>query len=502
MAIDPDLYDIEVPDLPEGALTEVEISQVVGEFFPQARMEWARLSTLQKKIDGKLTRTWMPDTADLEYKDLFRKSSTPWLEFAATALGQGCRVDGFSVPAVWENAWQPSGMDGRQGHITRQAISLGYSFIAAIPHRDESKVVMRPMSSLTTFAVFDEPWDEHPEVALHLIEGNLQKPDSQRWMLLTPSGVHTFRGGWKTPSDVVFTSHPLDYTPVTRIGASYDYVPRSVVEPALPVYNRVVDATFTLQMVQRYGAFPQKWMAGGEALDDKVRVAVDSLIQASGVNGETARFGTFQPADLDQVVKALESHIRHMLAILQVPPTYGPFAAMVNMSAEGIAAAEAGYFRHLGDLRDPLGEGFELALRTAGDMLGAQVPDDAEVSWADVSSRSLGQAADAIQKLSSLPEDRRPPIETLLALIPGWTPADAIEAARQARAAAQPVQDSSETSLGAELKLRADALGVLVRAGVDRDEAAARVGLAGLDFTELIPTSLRDPSAIPPAIEQ
>lgn len=436
MANDPDLYDVELDEIPDGAMTEAEISQLVGEFFPKARQEWARLSTLQKKIDGKLTRTWMPDSADLEYKDLFRKSSTPWLDFAGTALGQGCRVDGFSEQAVWQRAWQSSGMDGRQGHVTRQAIALGYSFIASIPHRDPQKVVMRPMSSLKTFAVYDESWDEHPEVALHLIEGTLEKPDSQKWMLITASGVHTFRGGWKTPREVEFTDHGLGYTPVTRIGASYDDVPRSVVEPALPVYNRVVDATFTLQMVQRYGAFPQKWMAGGEALDDKVRVAVDSLIQASGVNGETARFGTFQPADLDQVVKALESHIRHMLAILQVPPTYGPFAAMVNMSAEGIAAAEAGYFRHLGDLRDPLGEGYELALRTSGDMLNVAVPDEAEVSWADVSSRSLSQAADAIQKLASLPDDQRPPMEMLLGFIPGWKPADAIAAASQARASA------------------------------------------------------------------
>lgn len=436
MVLDHNLYDVDLPEVGPGALTPTEIGTIVEEFWEKARREWARLSTLQKRLEGKLVRTWMPENADLEYKDLFRKASTPWLEFATNALGQGCRVDGFNVPEVWENAWQASGMDGRQGHVTRQAIGLGYSYLASIPHQDPSKVLMRPMSALKTFAVFGEPWDNHPEVVLHLIEGTMDKPASQRWMLITDSGVHKFTGAPKRPDDVEFVAHDLGYTPVTRIGATYDDVPRSVVEPALPVYRRVVDATFTLQMVQRYGAFPQKWMAGGEALDEGVRVAIDSLIQAVGVNGETARFGSFQPADLDQVVKALESHIRHMLSILQVPPTYGPFAAMVNMSAEGIAAAEAGYFRHLGDLQDPLGEGFELALRTAGEMLGVDVPETAEVSWADVSSRSLAQAADAIQKLASLPPEQQPPIEMLFALLPGWKPSDAREAALRAREAA------------------------------------------------------------------
>lgn len=499
MLTDAELYDIDLPEFPEGALSAVEISTLIDTFFPKARQEWTRLSTLQKKIDGKLTRTWMPENADLEYKDLFRKASTPWLNFAAAALGQGCRVDGFSVQPVWQRAWQSSGMDGRQGHLTRQSIALGYSYLAAIPHRDPSKVLLRPMSALKTFAVYDEPWDDFPRVVLHLVEGSLEKTASQKWMLITDRGVHRFTGGWKVPGDVEFTPHGLDYTPVARIGATYDDVPRSIVEPALQVYNRVVDATFTLQMVQRYGAFPQKWMAGGEALDENVRVAVDSLIQAVGINGETARFGSFQPADLDQVVKALEAHIRHMLSILQVPPTYGPFAAMVNMSAEGIAAAEAGYFRHLGDLQDPIGEGYELALRAAGDMLGEAVPDDAQVSWADVSSRSLAQAADAIQKLSSLPSP--PPAEMLFALLPGWKPADAIAAAARARET-QPVDGTPEASLGVELKLRADALGVLVRAGVDPQEAARRVGLDGIDFTGLIPTSLRDPAGDMPAIGQ
>ena len=34
-----------------------------------ARNEWQRLAMLQRKIEGRLTSTWTPDNADLEYKD-------------------------------------------------------------------------------------------------------------------------------------------------------------------------------------------------------------------------------------------------------------------------------------------------------------------------------------------------------------------------------------------------------------------------------------------------
>lgn len=45
----------------------------------------------------------------------------------------------------------------------------------------------------------------------------------------------------------------------------------------------------------------------------------------------------------------------------------------------------------------------------------------------------------------------------------------------------------------ADEKARADALGALIRAGVDPEAAAARVGLQGIRFTGAVPVALRMP---------
>ena len=45
----------------------------------------------------------------------------------------------------------------------------------------------------------------------------------------------------------------------------------------------------------------------------------------------------------------------------------------------------------------------------------------------------------------------------------------------------------------AALAVKADALGTLIRAGVDPDDAARRVGLPGVKFTGAVPVSLRLP---------
>jgi len=56
-------------------------------------------------------------------------------------------------------------------------------------------------------------------------------------------------------------------------------------------------------------------------------------------------------------------------------------------------------------------------------------------------------------------------------------------------------QEPAQTSAidPAELKARADAMGVLIRSGVDPASAAAEVGLSGVRFTGAVPVSLRPP---------
>lgn len=59
----------------------------------------------------------------------------------------------------------------------------------------------------------------------------------------------------------------------------------------------------------------------------------------------------------------------------------------------------------------------------------------------------------------------------------------------RAAAAAAPVDEA------AAIKAKADAMGVLIRSGVDPDSAAERVGLAGVKFTGAVPVSLRLPAS-------
>lgn len=405
------------------SLDLVGLGQLGGELQSDARNAWAPLQTLQRHVDGKLLKTWMPSNADAEYRDLLAKSASPWLGFARDAIAQGCIVSGYTNTDIWERAWRANGMDGRQDVVTRDAVGFGRGFVAVLPGVGGG-VSMRPMGALDTYAVYDDPWDEYPKYVLHR-----RKPRSARqtfweghWMLVDDEAIYRFSGTPAAPRDVMTQEHGMEFAPVVAVSNTLDVEPLSSIADKVSVYKRIVDATFTLQMTQRYGAFPQKWMAGGD-VDAELRASIDSLLHASGEAGDTARFGSFPAADLTQVVGALDAHIKHFAAVVQVPPHY-LLGAVVNMSAEGIAAAEAGYHRNLSARKKALGEGFELAMRTAAAMLGdetaAQSTSD-QVEWENVSSWSLSQVTDAVQKLMI----DTGPLESLYRMVPGWTKHDA-----------------------------------------------------------------------------
>lgn len=78
----------------------------------------------------------------------------------------------------------------------------------------------------------------------------------------------------------------------------------------------------------------------------------------------------------------------------------------------------------------------------------------------------------------------------------------ALTTSAAARGATAPAQPSDPNAEATALKAKFDALGVAVRAGVDPQDAAARLGLEGIEFTGAVPVSLRLPEADAAQLEE
>jgi hypothetical protein len=410
-------------------LTASEANGLAVELEKDARTEWARLNRFVRYARGHQKLPWLPDNAETEYRDLALKSASNWLELVIRAKSQGLYLDGYGDTdgdsRVWDEGWQANGMDARQHALNRATLTLGYSFQIIMPS-DDGGVYWRPEAATDLHAVYADDSDEWPDAAIRRLSKNRYElyDDEARYTLIGKLGS----------AEVAVSPHGLGVTPVVRVFSQLDLLgkPMGEVEPVIPIQDRIVDATFTLQMVAKYGAFPQRWIAGMEVPEDAegnpippaIKAYVDHIMLAADPD---TKFGQFQAADLRQYVDALEAHIRHLAAITQTPPHY-LLGSLVNLSAEALAAAEAGLQRNIREKREVMGEGYEQAFRLAALVLGdddAAFDLGAQVHWQDVESRSLAQTADALLKLAQLGV----PPRMLFRMIPGWTQRDADEAA-------------------------------------------------------------------------
>lgn len=426
-------------------LTPAAANAKAADLLKNGMSEWTRLRRFVRYARGQTKRPWLPDNAETEYRDIAEKSASNWIDLVIRATAQGLLVDSYgdvtddtpeTVSAdVWRNAWQANGMDARQHALHRAVLTLGYSYLFVFPGEEDGTVWMRPDAATEVVAEFADPSDEWPISVVRQIRKDKQ------YELYDAQARYVFNGKPGNGIGVTTVEHGLEVCPVVRMLSAIDLMglPMGEVEPVIPIQDRIVDATFTLQMVAKYGAFPQRWIAGidttkplvdddGEILTDSagnplfptIKAYIDHILTA--VDPDT-KFGQFAAADLGQYVTALEAHIRHLAAITQTPPHY-LLGALVNLSADALAAAESGLQRKIREKREVLGEGYEQALRLSAKVLGDDAAAEditSQVHWQDVESRSLSQSADALSKL----KDLGVPLEMLFEMIPGWTKTDA-----------------------------------------------------------------------------
>lgn len=405
-------------------LSKPDANKLAEELAKEAMPEWARLSRFVRYARGTGAPPWLPDDAESEYRDIARKARSNWLGLVIRGTAQGLHVDGYGdnteESTVWSGAWQLNGMDSRQHALHKAVLTCGYGFLIVFP-TDDGVPWMRPEAATRMVARFEDPYDEWPVVAYRQISKNHGElyDDEARYILRGKPGRAT----------VTIVPHDLEVCPVVRLDAEGDLLgpPMGQVEPFIATQDRITDATFLLQVVSKYGGFPQRWISGitigtdaaGDPVPPKIKAYVDRILTAGDPD---TKFGQFAAADLKQYVEALEAHIRHLAATSQTPPHY-LLGSLVNLSAESLAAAESGLQRKIKDCRELFGERYEQGLRLAALVLGdtdAANDTDSHVHWQDIESRSFSQTADALLKLSQLGV----PLEMVLEMIPGWTQQD------------------------------------------------------------------------------
>jgi hypothetical protein len=478
---------------------------------------------------------------------LFNAFADNWVALIVDAVEERLDVNGFRAPGASKPSdaahaiWQANELDAASQVAHTESLLNGTAFGLAWYGENDGEVDItvehpawcavavdprRPRRRLAGLRLYRDEWGyRHGELFLPDTVHFYRSPEptaddelvsdvaSLRWV----RDVKAARATNDLDAGVAegYVANPLGVVPIVelpnrprlKLAKGLDVWARSEVASVIPLQDAVNKLVADMLVSSEFAAYPQRYATGFEVeRDPKTNQAVNPFRPGQDVwwmEDAEGRFGTFEVSDLGNFVKAIELLVLHIASITRTPPHYLNGSAD-RLSGESIKAAESGLVAKTRRKMRHYGEAWEELVRIGGRITGDAelvAANSLEVIWRDPESRTESEHVDATIKLKGLAL----PDEYLWERV-GLTPTEIarVKSLRMDEAIERELTGPMALEAGdgapagpamdpAAIKAAADAMGVLIRAGVRPEDAAARAGLAGVRFTGAVPTSLRLP---------
>lgn len=429
------------------ALTEDTAIAAARKLLDTQNNERMQLDPLRLYVTGKQAMPIVvPRDAPQEVRELARISRINMIAIVVQAIVESLFVDNLRMPAgddgsepddsparaVWR-AWQANKFDRGQSGLYRAAITYGWAY--AVYTAGTPVPVIRGLSprQMTALYAAGEPW---PEMAL-------ERRGNDRYRVYDATNVVDldFSGKDKTFQVTRIAQHGANHCPVVRYTASEDLdvedeplpetfdtrnrmtstITSGEVSPLMTMQDQLDVTTFGLLSAQWYTAFRQRWIKGWtpESRTEKLKMGASQVWTFEDAPDDVA-LGEFGETTLEGFLRSREMTLKYGATLSQTP-VHELIGELVNLSAEALAAAEAGRDRKIGLIKVTFGESTEQLAQGVGDLMNVDVPDDLEVVWRDTSARAFGAIVDGLGKLAQM---LGVPPEELWDRIPGVTRQD------------------------------------------------------------------------------
>lgn len=383
-----------------------------------------------------------------EYDNLAELSPSAWADLVVRSVAQTAYVEGVRMPGsstnmqVW-NTWQRNRCDSKQTAVHRAAIGLSTAYGLVLPGKDiltgdkMAKMTYRdPTRMAAWYADDDDEWAVFAIDAVEYATRNADGSVEEGWNVTVydDTSIHylTVKGeGWNRDdyTYISFEDNPLKVTPVARLCNRIDLDGHATgeIEPLLPLLRRIDQDVFDRLIVQRFGAWKVRYIAGlakpstqEQANLQALKLKVEDLL----ISGDKdTKFGTLDASDPSVYSSIHDADLRMLSAIAQIPPHH-LLGLSDNLQAEALDAAEAGLRRKSKDFKMNAGEFHEQMFRMAAMMDGNTAEASAaqmQVRWA-VQDVPVPQTT--AQALGLLATQLQVPVEMLWEYIPDWTDTD------------------------------------------------------------------------------
>lgn len=361
-------------------------------------------------------------TARLEhsYRTLMSMSEAPWGKVIVNSKLDRLEVTGIESEdeaadkAVW-GWWQDEAMDLESKLAHSSSLLDGRAHALVWPRVKGARRGI-PQVSL----------DDVTQMVVQYEEGSRRDRAAalRRWTdgqtvyctLYLPDVIHKFQrpknyhAGWFRAGESL--NNPLGVVPVVELAVNRRLKPgsfahaRGEFEDVTGLMDRINLLTFLGLVVAIWMGFPLRGVIGDIIEKDADGRAVppfesrpDSVVQFENPD---AKLVEFKAADRGNL--SIFRELNELAAATSTPRHYFPMdGGIANVSEPTIRAFEGGMHATVNASHKPsLGEGWEEVMRLGGMMLpdAVELGPRAATQWADHESRSLGERADAYQKLA------------------------------------------------------------------------------------------------------
>jgi hypothetical protein len=424
------------------ALTKEQVVAQARLMLEWRRADSAYLQRLFYYVHGWQQFLWMSDDVPLEVKRIAEMSRVNVLGLAVDSGAQSLYVDGYrskeqeDEDPAWD-VWQRNRLDARQIGVHRAAGAYGVSYTSVLPGKPVPVIRGLSPRNMTTVYGEDDDWpmwalekrrtDGSGKVLYRLFDDECMywvsaaAPTTPKQRQYPPYSYDV------TPTDVSYVSteeHGCGCVPVVRFLAKMD-LDEEVVSPVqnlIPLQDQIDLTTFGLLVVQHYGAFPQKWIAGWAPPEDptaaeaaKAQVAANKILTFEDPD---TKLGSFAPASLDGYIASRRDAMKNLASIGQMSEQ-ALRGELINLSAEALEAAKDSERRKNTEMQKTYGESWEQTLELAGTEAGYTIDPTAEVRWKDMEMRSFSATVDALGKMAQM---LGIPMEEIWERVPGTTP--------------------------------------------------------------------------------
>jgi hypothetical protein len=408
-----------VPLKPADALATVREIMYGPRAWEHERLDRIQ-SALSPKHDTPIA-VQMPAEPNPAMLALAKKARTTVLPLILDQYSQGMKIDGVtsadggSSPAMkYFNANQ---LEARQTGINRSALAFGAAYGIALP--GDTGPVLRGRSARTMTAVYQNPYDdEWPMFALDVDGPMIRLYDEQAVYFI--GAENRPRSGLGVPAQpfgpwsfefIEARTHDIGVCPVVRFRDRMLLEGEElfgIIEPLLTIQERIDETVFGLLVAQFYAAFKQKYIVGWTPEDETERLkAAASSIWTFADAPEGIKIGDLAETDLTRYLTSKDNAMGDMAAIAQVSASTLGKQGISNVSAETIAALEAGKYAKSDEIMTSLGESYGQWLRLAALIDGeTEAASDLSVKirWKNSQARSLAATVDALVKAASRPD--------------------------------------------------------------------------------------------------